>query len=75
MNVDKSTESGKLKHEGFRKQASNYTETQSNRALRSLEKQIAKHQDKINNPEKHFDDWNTFSNEQKEGRKIIGKKN
>ena len=66
-NVETSSKSGTMKHEGFRNRAMQYTNTQAERSIRSLNKQITSHQDKIQNPEKHYPNWNLFSNREKSG--------
>ena len=53
------------KHRGFYRQALKYTDGQANRAVRSFEKQIRQHRDKIIHPEKYSENWNKFSAKEK----------
>lgn len=45
------------------------TDNQLRKGIRSNEKQIRIHEDKINNPEKYIEDWNEYSERRKEGLK------
>ena len=45
------------RHAGTYKQAVEKSPAQLNKSIRSHEKQVTEHQDKINNPVKHYPNW------------------
>ena len=59
--VDSSGKSGKMRHEGFAKQVASQGPIQLAKSIRSLEKQISNHEDKLRNPIKYQPNWNSFS--------------
>lgn len=55
------------KHKGFLKQAEGMTSAQRGRTSKSLQKQIEKHEAKIDNPADFVDDWDGMSPQHQEG--------
>jgi len=60
------------KHAGFLRNYANKSAAEIRRGITSIEKEIAKHRDKIANPENHIKDWNKLDPRQKEA--LVNKK-
>ncbi|MCD8376751.1 MAG: minor capsid protein [Oscillospiraceae bacterium] len=66
--VEKRPESDKIGAKAERDIANQKTSS-LRRAIRKYEKQIEEHQDKIDNPEKHYPEWSTFDSRYQDGLK------
>ena len=55
------------RHAGTYRQAMEKTDTQLDKSIRSHEKQVAEHQEKINNPEKYAPKWSKMEKKAQEG--------
>lgn len=75
--VAKSGESGKIDTGQKKRKESSLAKQRTpaiKKGIRSLEKRIAEHESKIRNPEKHYPDWNSLSEEKKAGYAVHWKK-
>ncbi|MCD7757518.1 MAG: hypothetical protein LUH45_05030, partial [Clostridiales bacterium] len=71
--LDNSEESGIIEpsreNTGAEKDLANQKTASIKRAIRKYEKRIAEHEDKINNPEDYYPDWDSFDERYQEGLK------
>ena len=55
-----------VRHDGFRKNYAGHPKAELQKGITSIEKQIAEHQDKIVNPEKHIPNWRNLDPRQRQ---------
>ena len=60
-----SSKSDKIRHATLEKKLASYGPRQIDKSIRSFEKQIARHQDYLRNPEKHVPDWKTLTDKRR----------
>ena len=65
--IDSSGKSGKMRHATLEKTLSTYGPIQLAKSIRSLEKQIAKHQEKLKDPKAYDPKWGTYTQKHKNG--------
>lgn len=75
--LEKTTASGtaatnKVRHAGFRQNYAGRSPAELQKSIASIEKQIAEHQDKILNPEKHIPNWSGLDPRQRHA--LVSKK-